>query len=110
MSNFPPMKPSNLAPGMDMVVIAGEYYTIKDVNGDEAGIEGRDDPLTIEFIKAYDEWRMLVRAGMTEQVKGARVRMNAAFDDLPNRIKDNLPSRRSGLVIPTIAGGNHEKV
>jgi hypothetical protein len=98
-----PRTSSNLAPGMNLVVIAGQYYTITDINGNDTGVEGRDDPLTLAFIHAYDEWHTAMKflGGMgSPQERSARYRLDQMFEALPKRIKDDLPSRRSGLVIP----------
>jgi hypothetical protein len=96
---FPEMEPSAFAPGMTMPVVAGEQYTLKDIEGESLVIEGRDDPLTVDFIRAYDEWLMFTHAGMFPQATAASARLRATFEALPNRIKDQLPSRRMGVIV-----------
>lgn len=99
--SFPPKTPSKVAPGMSMPVVAGEEYTLKDDRGEALVLEGRDDPLTIAFIHAYDEWaHLLTRYANLEVEVAAKHRLTLAFEALPNRIKDRLPSRRAGIVVP----------
>lgn len=100
MSELNHRQPSKLAPGMTMPIVAGQQYTLTDVNGEAAVLEGRDDPLTLDFISAYDEWQLVQRSGVEAQVQRARVRLEQAFHALPRRIIDTLPSNRSGIVIP----------
>lgn len=95
-----PQQKLAFGPGMTMPVIAGEEYTLKDTNGDSLVIEGRDDPRVIEFIAAYDEWVLLLRTGVVDDPMTLPVRLAATFEALPNRIKDMLPSRRIGIVVP----------
>jgi hypothetical protein len=87
---------------MSMPVVAGEEYTLKDTNGDSLVIEGRDDPLTIEFVNAFDTY-MLIRAvyeGEHEQAKLAWQECLDKFEALPTRIKAAL-SPTKGIVLPT---------
>lgn len=91
----------SFAPGMTMPVVAGETYTLKDDKGESLILEGRDDPLTIDFINAYDEWIMVIRAGLAgEPTYIAQAKLDAAYEALPRRLKDNMPSRRAGIVVP----------
>lgn len=47
---------ASVAPGMTQVIVAGEKYTLKDDNGAELELEGRDRPWTLEFLEAFDNY------------------------------------------------------
>lgn len=101
--DFDTTKPSVLAPGMTQPVVAGETYTIVDDNGEALVLEGRDDPLTVEFASAFDSWlTMKGTAGIAndaDMIAAAWSRVMEKFEQLPQRIKDQLPSNRVGQVI-----------
>jgi hypothetical protein len=96
-----PSKPS-FAPGMTMPVVAGEEYTLKDAKGDSLILEGRDDPLTLEFANAFDTY-LLIRAvyeAEHEQSKLAWQECLDKYEALPQRIKDTF-SPTKGISLPT---------
>jgi hypothetical protein len=99
---------STVAPGMTQVVEAGTIYVIEDNEGEKLEIEGRDHPLVIEFINAFDHWLLLDKTMPkdAEQVRDAAwAEVIAKWDAMPGHIVKNLPSvRAGGIVLP---GGHH---
>jgi hypothetical protein len=97
---------TNLRPGMSHTCEAGEKLIIRDQNGDEIEIEGRDDPRTIEFIESFDSWLLVKNKHITGVVLGAAFDdMVRKFNALPARIQNNLPSVKDLGVI--VQGHSH---
>lgn len=95
-------KPSSVAPGMTMPVVAGEEYTLKDTKGEALVIEGRDDPLTIAFAQAFQNY-LDVRAvykAEAPQCAGAWQSCLDTFGALPERVKSHFKSNL-GITLPT---------
>lgn len=84
---------SSFAPGMTMPVIAGEQYTLKDANGESLVIEGRDDPLTVEFIEAFRKYtylRAIYDADHEQSVRAWHECLDR-LETLPARFKESRP-------------------
>jgi hypothetical protein len=105
MKGFPGVsteKPSSVAPGMTMPVIAGEEYTLKDTKGEALVIEGRDDPLTIAFAQAFQNYLDVraVWAPDAPQCVGAWQVCMDTFCALPARVTRQFKSNL-GITLPT---------
>jgi hypothetical protein len=93
----------SLGPGMTMPVVAGEKYGITDDNGETLEIEGRDDPAVLDFVRAFDTWYTVLRQfdDPNELVtRTAWADVLKKFDDLPIRVRIELPSGRGGIYVP----------
>lgn len=109
--NFPPKRGSSVAPGMTQPIEAGQQYTITDTEGQELLLEGRDDPLVIEFLHAFDHF-LLVDRTMPEDAHSihdaAWKTVREKWEALPMRIVNELPSvRAGGIVIPGQVSHDH---
>jgi hypothetical protein len=95
-------KPSTVAPGMTMPVVAGEEYTLKDTKGEALVIEGRDDPLTIAFAQAFQNYLDVRAVWATDapQCVGAWQVCMDAFCALPERVTRQFKSNL-GITLPT---------
>ena len=92
-----------LAPGMSQVVVAGEEYIIKDDKGGELELVGRDDPVVVEFLHAFDSW-MRVRNTLSAEndtTKAAWHVVMEKFGMLPARLVQDFPTvKAGGIVVP----------
>ncbi len=93
---------SDMAPGMDQVVQAGDTLVMRDNDGNEFSISGRLDDATLAFLKAFDEWFHANRAParLHQDILAAmHARMVTAFNDLPMWLQQELPSFRAGGIV-----------
>lgn len=94
---LPGHKP-DLAPGMTQVVEAGERYVITDNEGKELELVGRDDPLVIEFLHAFDSWFAVRKAlgAENETAERAWQVVMEKWQTLPNRLVLDFPTIKAG--------------
>lgn len=97
--------PRTVAPGMEMVITAGELYDIKDESGQGLALKGVESPWVMEFLKAYDAWREIgkVLGWRHEQADAAALAIEDRWAHMPLRLVQEMPSYRTGGII--VAGG-----
>ena len=99
-----------LGPGMSYTCEAGEKLIIKALDGGELEIEGRDDPVVLAFLEAFDVWLTTSNGNIKGAVlDAAQDDMIRKFNALPARIQNILPSVKNlGIIVP--GGHVHAKV
>jgi hypothetical protein len=88
---------------MEVVVTAGEFYNIEDDTGQGLSIKAIESEYAMNLLRAYDAFRV-IRATLGddhEQTMAAFEAVERAFDEMPDRLAREMPSRRAGgIVIP----------
>lgn len=100
-------KYSDLAPGLEQVIDAGDTLVMRDSDGNEFAVGAREHPDTMEFLKAFDEWFMAKEKGNFSAgvLDALWHNVRAKFNDLPMRVQRELPSMKNAGVL--IRGHNH---
>lgn len=100
---------SDMAPGVEQVVYAGDTLVMRDNDGNEFAIQSKEHPDTLDFIKAFDAWLMVKQSGdgapnnVVLDALWASVQL--AYNNLPMQIQTQLPSfARAGV---PLAGHDH---
>ena len=96
-------KARSVAPGLEMVITAGELYDISDESGQGLHLKGVESPWVLEFLAAYDAWRNIGRTLGTdhEQSAAAYRAVEDKWVTMPMRLVQDLPSYRvGGIVVP----------
>ncbi len=94
---------SDMAPGMEQVVYAGDALVLRDNDGNEFSVIAREGEQTMEFIKAFDQWftasnKLTLRQDIVEMLW---LQVKAAFNALPMTIQRELPSfKEGGILLP----------
>lgn len=83
-----------VAPEMDLVVTAGEHYVLTDNQNQELGIEAKENPWTIEFLAAFDEFMHLRHTSHQEE---SWYRLRNLWELMPAKLQIELPSRKIHL-------------
>lgn len=90
-----------LAPGMTQIVVAGDTYVLKDDNGDELELVGRDDPKVVYFLEAFDAWQSICNTlghGHSSAVAQFTIVLDK-WREMPDRVLTAMPSYRAGGVL-----------
>lgn len=93
----------SVAPGMEMVIVAGELYDINDESGQGLALKGIESPWAMDFFRAYDAFRALrnVLGREHEQTAAAFRAVEDVWDRMPIRLVQDMPSYKAGgLVVP----------
>jgi hypothetical protein len=104
-TDLTPDKPRSVAPGMEMVIVAGESYDIADESGQGLALIGQESPWAMEFLRAYDAWESIFRTlGAThEQTLASWKAVEDKWAMMPTRLVKEMPSYRAGGII--VPGG-----
>lgn len=84
--------PNSMKPGMTHVVRPGETVVIRDREGQEIGVEGRESEAVLAFFRAFDDWLTAKRRGnVTMGILEPLFRqVEASFAALPAHIRREL--------------------
>jgi len=93
---------TELGPGMETVVYAGDTLVITDNEQQEFAVTGRESKEVMDFLVAFETWLLTKNAAVTGVVlDAAEAEMSKKFNALPLRIQRELPSfKRVGVPIP----------
>lgn len=93
---------TELMPGMETVVYAGDTLVITDNAGQEFAVSGRESEEVMKFLEAFDTWLTTKNALVSGVVlDAAYAEMTRLFNALPLRIQRSMPSfKRLGVSIP----------
>jgi hypothetical protein len=89
--------PGQVGPGLSTPITAGEHYVLVDADGAELHLQGRDDPLVVDFLEAFDHYLQLRApdSGAGEAQQGfAWASLREQFQRLPPRLQNELEYRR----------------
>lgn len=95
-------KYSDLAPGLEQVIEAGDTLVMKDNEDNEFAVTAREHPDTLAFIKAFDDWLMVKNEGVLSMgVLGTLwSEVERTFRDLPMFVQRELSSfKKLGIAI-----------
>ena len=95
----------SVAPGMEMVITAGELYEVEDMSGQNLNLKGIESPWVMDFLRAYDAFRS-VRRTLGADHQQSLVAFAAVEDEwamMPMRLVQDMPSYRAGGII--VPGG-----
>ena len=98
-----PDKVRTVAPGLEMVIVAGELYDISDESGQGLHLKGVESPWVMQFLEAYDAFRNIRRTlGRDhEQTQASFHAVEDLWDRMPMWLVNEMPSfRAGGLVVP----------
>lgn len=91
---------SDMSPGLEQVVYAGDTLTMRDNDGNEFAVTGRESDEVIEFLKAFDEWFTAKEAHFSAGILDALFHtVRTKFNNLPLRLQRELPSFAKGGVL-----------
>jgi len=93
----------SVAPGMEMVIVAGELYEVEDVSGQSLGLKGVESPWVMDFLRAYDAYRSIRRTlgGDHHQTLTAFAAVEDEWAQMPMRLVQDMPSYRvGGIIVP----------
>lgn len=100
--------PDGAAPGTELVIMAGEKYTMTDKEGQELYIEARDSEVVIEFLQKFDTYVTLrkLEDGIDARLVAATWQeLQDLLQAMPGRILTQLPSySRAGIIVPGHTG------
>jgi hypothetical protein len=98
-----PTRTSELAPGMETVVAAGDTLVITDSEGQEFAVTGRESEEVMDFLRSFDRWLTTKNAHVEGLVlEAALADMTKKFNHLPMRLQRELPSFKTiGVTLPT---------
>lgn len=93
---------TELAPGMETVVYAGDTLVIEDKEGQEFAVTGRESEEVLSFLKAFDTWLTTKNALVQGVVlDAAYADMTKQFNSLPLRLQREMPSfKKLGIAVP----------
>lgn len=98
-----------VAPGMEMVITAGELYDIADETGQGLSLKGVESPWAMEFFRAFDAY-LAIRKSLGrdhEQTADSFERVMEAWEQMPLRIVQDMPSYKvGGIIVP--GGHSHD--
>lgn len=94
-----------VAPGLEMVIVAGELYDIADESGQGLSLKGVESPWVMEFLTAYDAFRQIRRTlGRDNEATQAAFKLvEDKWETMPMRLVQDMPSYRAGGII--VPGG-----
>lgn len=91
---------SDLAPGMEQIIEAGDTLVIKDETGQEFAVTAREHPATMEFLKAFDQWFAAKEGNKESAITDAYwFELKARLNNLPMHIQRQFPSFKQGGVV-----------
>jgi len=95
----------SVAPGMEMVIVAGELYDIADESGQGLHLKGVESPWVMEFLRAFDAFRSIrnTLGREHEQSVAAWKAVEDSWEQMPLRLVQDMPSYRAGGII--VPGG-----
>ena len=96
-----------VAPGMEMVIVAGELYDIQDESGQGLSLKGVESPWAMDFFKAFDAY-LAIRKSLGRdhaQTLDAFERVMEQWEQMPLRLVQDMPSYKvGGIIVP----GGHD--
>lgn len=101
MADFPHTT-SDLAPGMETLIKAGDTLVVTDEKGQEFAVSGRESDEVMVFLRAFDLWLSTREKRVTGLVlDGLYAEMTTAWKALPLRLQREMPSfKLLGVHVP----------
>lgn len=97
---------SDMAPGMEQVIYAGDTLVMRDNDDNEFAVKAKEGEETMAFLVAFDEWFIAKEGGRFSPgiLDALWHQVRETFNALPMSIQRELPSFKQGGVIL----GGHE--
>jgi hypothetical protein len=94
-------KYTDMAPGLEQVIEAGDTLVLRDNDENEFAVTAREREETMDFLKAFDEWFVAKNAERFSAgiLDALWHEVSRTFNTLPMQIQRELPSFKSGGVI-----------
>lgn len=98
---------SDMAPGLEQVVFAGDTLVMRDNDGNEFAVKAKEAEETMAFLKSFDEWFTAKESARFSQgiLDALWHDVRQRFNALPMSIQRELPSFKNGGII--VRGHDH---